>query len=192
MPCRLRQITRYARPSSPFANISTPFVYVLFSDCLARKAHALDPEMRVFKLGFSAGTQDRFRSLIDGWKYKGGFTPPLGNCRSWESIGTWKMKSAKAFERKFIGIAKERMRVLPSHVYLEGVKGLRLSERSNGESEIYWFNDKDFEDSLLYEERVRTEEPGSREAFRAIFAAIEARQTAFLAKQPSLPSVCSG
>ncbi|MFB9948006.1 hypothetical protein ACFFP0_04050 [Rhizobium puerariae] len=181
MTCLQCKLIKYSSSSSPFANISGPFVYALFSDCIARKAYTLDPSIYVFKLGFSAGNQDRFRSIVDGWRYKGKSTPPLGNCRNWNKIGTWKMRTAEAFERKFIKLAKERMRILPPHVYL-GEQAENLSPHSNGETEIYWFNNQDFADMALYQDRVCTEEPGSVTALLQIFRAIKDRNDAFKSK----------
>jgi|GEM_PF-1961843 len=181
MPCRQCELIKYATSSSPFANIAGPFIYVLFSECVARKAHALDPAAYVFKLGFSGGGQDRFRSLIEGWRYKGGSTAPLGNCRNWVSIGVWKMKTAEAFERKFIKVAVERHRILQPHVYLDGERPIE-QPRSNGETEIYWFNDQDFVDLPLYQDRVCTEERGNFAALHGMFDAIRERGDKFRAE----------
>ncbi len=172
MSCSQCKLIRYSSSSSPFANKAGPFVYVLFSECVARKAYALDPRAYVFKLGFSAGGQDRFRSLIEGWRYKGGQTMPLGNCRNWVSVGTWRMQTAEAFEHKFIKFAVERHRILQPHVYL-GAEMPVQQPRSNGETEIYWFNDQDFEDLPLYQDRVCTEERGNFAALQSMFDAIK-------------------
>ncbi len=181
MPCRQCQFIHYPSRSSPFANTAGPFIYVLFSECVARKAYALDPSAYVFKLGFSRGGQDRFRSVIEGWRYKGGQTSPLGNCRNWVSLGTWTMKSAEVFERKFIKVARENKRILPPHVYRDG-EAPSQPGRSNGESEIYWLNDNDFENLARYQDRVCTEERDNFAALQAMFAAIKMQGDEFRSK----------
>ncbi|GLR54642.1 hypothetical protein KYK30_25795 [Shinella yambaruensis] len=182
MNCIDCRLIHYAKASSLFNGIHRPFVYVVYSECVARAAFRLDPQLSIFKLGFSGGGQDRFRSLIEGWSFRNGRTPPLGNCRRWESLGVWKMHTAEAFERKFKAVAQARGRIVPPHVYGWDENSSRLAQRTNGETEIYWFNDTDFSSLPLYQDKVCTEERRSFEMLAEMFGAIRARNEAFKAK----------
>ncbi|CAK7261283.1 protein of unknown function (plasmid) [Shinella sp. WSC3-e] len=78
MNCIDCRLIHYAKASSPFNGIHRPFVYVVYSECVARAAFRLDPQLSIFKLGFSGGGQDRFRSLIEGWVLPERPHAPLG------------------------------------------------------------------------------------------------------------------
>jgi hypothetical protein len=174
MACINCDFIRYSSATSPFRNIVVPFVYVLFSECVAGKVFEKDPRLYTFKLGFSHGGQDRFMSIVEGWKYRDGRTRPLGDCKNWTEVGVWRMKRAEVFERKFVREAKTLMRIVPRDVYMsEPLEG--EGERTNGESEIYWLAPEDFVRLKSWQEAVCLEERGSFEALADIFAKIKIR-----------------
>jgi hypothetical protein len=172
------EFIRYSSASSPFRNIAGPFVYVLFSECVARKVFEKDPRLYTFKLGFSGGGQDRFMSIVEGWKYRGGRTRPLGDCKNWKEVGVWRMRGAEVFERKFVRQAKSLMRIVPPDVYSSESLG-HEGEGSNGETEIYWLISEDFARLKSWQEAVCLEERGSFEALADIFAKIKMKGDAF-------------
>ena len=176
MACVNCELLRYSTASSPFRNIAGPFVYVLFSECVARKVFEKDPRLYTFKLGFSHGGEDRFKSIVEGWKYRDGRTRPLGDCKNWVEVGHWRMKGAEMFERKFVRQAKSLKRIVPPDVYMSE---LREGERTNGELEIYWLASEDFVRLKSWQEAVCLEESGSFEALEEIFAKIKIRGEAF-------------
>jgi hypothetical protein len=181
MTCRDCKLIKYSKTASEFSHISSPFIYIIFSECIARKAYEFDPKLYIFKLGYSSGNQDRLRSLMEGWRFKGGQTQPLANCKNWEVLGTWKMKGADVFERKFIKLAKTWQRIVPPHVY-----GGMAEKRTNGETEIYWLNELDFQRLDIYQDKVCTEERGSFAALAGMFATIVERGDRFQLKMKAL------